>query len=290
MKFKILISVILICTVLLSGCGCSHQWLDANCESPKICSLCGETEGAALSHNWTEASCKAPRSCLACGNTEGEALSHNWIDASCTKAKYCTLCGEEDGEVPGHSPAKAKYSNLDFNTASGDYSISCDICGEIIESGSGILKALHDGDEFLCSCIEWYERILNMHKEDDLGGFGDMDENDALFALIYWDTDFVTRITFKNSDGSSPSADCTFSSLYANLGWNRSPLEVALENNHYLHGVPVMVACDPTLTHNDALELYQELMRESTLSNNGLYYELFYDDETGSLTMSVTVE
>lgn len=291
MKIRsILISAILIFLLFLSGCGCDHQWLDASCSSPQRCELCGETNGEALQHQWSPATCQEAEKCALCGEERGEALLHKWEEADCLTPEKCSLCGEENGEALGHSPAKAEFSNLDFKAATGDYIVLCDVCGDTIESGSGNLKALHDGEEFLCSCVEWFDRILTLHKEDDLGGFGDMDENEALYCLIYWNSDLISRITYKNSDGSSPTAEDRFSSLYINLGWNLSAMEVVLQDLHYLHSVPVMVACDPLLTHDEALELYQTLMRDSALSHNGLSYELFYDEETASLTMSVSVE
>ena len=52
----------------------SHTWVAADCESPKTCSACGKTEGAALGHDWIEATTEAPKTCDRCGATEGEKL------------------------------------------------------------------------------------------------------------------------------------------------------------------------------------------------------------------------
>ena len=48
-----------------------HEWVDANCTTPRTCSLCGETEGEALGHTWVEATCTTPRTCSTCGTTVG---------------------------------------------------------------------------------------------------------------------------------------------------------------------------------------------------------------------------
>ena len=49
---KKLISMMLVLVLalsLLTACGCKHEtWTDANCETPKTCADCGETEGDAL--------------------------------------------------------------------------------------------------------------------------------------------------------------------------------------------------------------------------------------------------
>ena len=49
---------------------CSHEWIDADCENPKKCKKCGETEGEPLSHKWVEATYDAPKTCSLCGKTE----------------------------------------------------------------------------------------------------------------------------------------------------------------------------------------------------------------------------
>lgn len=68
--------LLIICVMLLSGCGCQHEWTDADCVTPRTCTLCQETESEALGHSWQEAICEAPKICTACDVTEGEALGH----------------------------------------------------------------------------------------------------------------------------------------------------------------------------------------------------------------------
>ncbi|MBE7016778.1 MAG: hypothetical protein E7420_01270 [Ruminococcaceae bacterium] len=293
-KILILFVIMLLALLLFTGCGCSHEWLPATCDAAQSCSLCGETQGEALHHQWSPATCEESEKCALCGDVRGEALQHKWEDASCLQPEKCSVCGKERGEALGHSEGKAEYSNLDIKAATGDCVIYCKVCGELMESSSGSLKSLHNGKEFICTTLELYERLLHMHKyeEYDLGGFGDTDEYGGLFALIYWDSDFISRMVFKKADGSAATPEDTFSTVYLNLGWNKGLLDTLSENRHEIHSVPLMVACDPTLSHDEALELYASLMGddELTLSHNGLAYMLYYDEEAGALTMSVTVE
>lgn len=90
------------CAALLCGCQCEHEWIDATCTSPKICKLCGETEGAALGHLWADATCDSPAKCSECGATRGDALEHQWKEATCTEGETCELCGATRGEKKGH--------------------------------------------------------------------------------------------------------------------------------------------------------------------------------------------
>ena len=77
---------------------CQHKWVDADCTTPKSCSLCGATEGAALGHKWQDASCEAPKTCSVCSQTDGEALGHTWTDANYQAPKTCSVCNATDGE------------------------------------------------------------------------------------------------------------------------------------------------------------------------------------------------
>lgn len=74
--FSVLISLFILFT--LCACGCrihGHSWADATCETPKTCTVCGETEGEALGHSWVDANYQSPKTCSLCGAAEGEALT-----------------------------------------------------------------------------------------------------------------------------------------------------------------------------------------------------------------------
>lgn len=82
--------------LLLSACTTHrHSWQEANCENPRICTGCGETEGEPLGHEWQEADCENPRCCLRCGKTEGEPLGHMPTEANFQEAARCLRCGRE---------------------------------------------------------------------------------------------------------------------------------------------------------------------------------------------------
>ena len=73
--FGVLLAVAMVMAVL-SGCGeCTHEWKEANCASPKMCVLCGQTEGdATQDHKWEAATTDAPKTCKICKLKEGDAL------------------------------------------------------------------------------------------------------------------------------------------------------------------------------------------------------------------------
>jgi len=102
-KYLFIVALFLCCMLLFAGCGCEHEWLDANCTTPKTCSLCGETEGIPLGHTWAAATCTAPKTCENCNLTEGEAKGHTWEDATCLIPKKCAVCHETEGQPLNHS-------------------------------------------------------------------------------------------------------------------------------------------------------------------------------------------
>lgn len=111
MKKVFLLVSALLCILLLTGCQCEHEWLDATCLAPKICSKCAVTEGEALGHSWEDATCTAPKHCIACDMTEGNVLEHTWDEASCSVPKTCTLCQDTQGEALPHTWDNPNYQD-----------------------------------------------------------------------------------------------------------------------------------------------------------------------------------
>lgn len=66
----------------------SHEWVEANCTTPKTCSICGKTEGNPTEHIYVEATCTEARKCSACGETFGEPLGHD------VEIGPCGRCGK----------------------------------------------------------------------------------------------------------------------------------------------------------------------------------------------------
>ena len=102
------IALIFVMVMTLSACSCSHVWQEADCQTPKTCTKCGETEGEATGHSWKEADCEMPKSCSICSKTEGEALGHTLQEATCDTPEICSICGKIQGEKLSHGFTKWK--------------------------------------------------------------------------------------------------------------------------------------------------------------------------------------
>lgn len=123
-----------------------HHYIDADCENPDRCEICGKEQGEPLGHEWSEATCTAPKTCSVCGKTEGDPLPHSWQEATCTTSITCTVCGKTYGEPLGHSTRLGK----------------CSRCGEKVTELEStfyqILGLCNDGDSYYSI---GYELIAN---------------------------------------------------------------------------------------------------------------------------------
>ena len=86
--FKVILALLML--ILLTACGCEHEWIDATCQAPKTCALCGKSEGDVTWHDWLDPDCFTPYTCSVCGLTEGEPLEHEYSEG------FCTRCYAED--------------------------------------------------------------------------------------------------------------------------------------------------------------------------------------------------
>ncbi|MBE6605754.1 MAG: hypothetical protein E7635_01775 [Ruminococcaceae bacterium] len=98
-KFLTALLISLVCITMLTSCGHTHTWIDADCTNPLTCSECKETEGEALGHSFTEATCLAPETCNLCGITQGEALEHQLSDATYHSPAICSVCSTQIGDA-----------------------------------------------------------------------------------------------------------------------------------------------------------------------------------------------
>ena len=108
-----------------------HSWIAADCDTPKTCSVCGETEGEALGHTYDN-DCDAD--CNTCGATRTPA-DHKYVEsivanANCGydgMAKHtCSVCGDSYiTAIP--ATGDHKYSN--------DCDNRCNVCNKYREVG-----------------------------------------------------------------------------------------------------------------------------------------------------------
>lgn len=151
-----LIAVLILC--ILTGCSCKHEWKDADCQMPKTCTLCGETEGEPVAHSWADATCEQAKACRLCGQSEGEPTDHSWMDATCEQAKTCNFCGITEGEALGHNYDVWQVANDDV------WQRTCENCGAM-QNIVSYFEALMEGEWELYKMSDghgWVEELPKM--------------------------------------------------------------------------------------------------------------------------------
>lgn len=114
------------------GVPITHQWQPATCTNPKICSLCGLAEGVLLPHEWIAPTCETPKTCFVCKVTDGSALGHDWLESTCVTPKTCSICGIEQGEAPGHSLSDTVETRKATCSEVGLIEGTCTVCNKVL--------------------------------------------------------------------------------------------------------------------------------------------------------------
>ena len=99
-KRAVCVVCLLALMMLLTGCGCEHEWQRSTCQTPRTCIHCGETEGKVRGHEWGNTACHEPEGCIVCGTTEGMELTHTW-QADC---RICIHCGRDERPADDRFP------------------------------------------------------------------------------------------------------------------------------------------------------------------------------------------
>ena len=125
-----------------------HEWREATCTSPDMCTRCGALTGVAKGHD-PVVDAKIEATCTETGLTEGshcaecsavlmeqktlEALGHDWKKATCEDPKTCARCKTTEGKALGHVPEKGAKKNATC-TADGHTGITrCKTCSAVLE-------------------------------------------------------------------------------------------------------------------------------------------------------------
>lgn len=136
----VLVGTFFACFILSAIISCNHEWAEATCTEPSVCTKCGESKGEPLGHNWKSATYEEPKTCLRCGETVGEKLKNN---------KTETVKAVEAGyqRTIERAIKKGKDPDVAYNTL---YNIS-----------SELKKAIENGDNEI---IDWMSGQL--YEED----------------------------------------------------------------------------------------------------------------------------
>ena len=178
-KALLILSVLCIFALMLTGCDVVndlisdamgeeehvHSYVEADCEAPRHCTGCDESEGEALGHDYTEATCTNAAICTRCSKTSDEALGHDYTEATCTDVAICHRCGKTSGEAIGHS-YEATVTKPTC-TEGGFTTYVCSACGDTY-SGEETAALGHNYGEYLYNDdVHWLECSVCQEKKDE---------------------------------------------------------------------------------------------------------------------------
>lgn len=255
----VLTALILICTLVLTGCFCEHEWEEANCTNPKICVKCEETEGAALGHTWMAATCTEPKTCEVCGITEGQAKGHSMVDATCMVAMHCSACNYTEGEPLGHV----------WIDATTEAPKTCTTCGET-EGERIVTDARFKTDANAALFGKW---VCEIPITGEMLGFSDFEGNFSLaFCCEFGNAGDVSISVQMNDDQGFMDAiiHASVAQAYAELateGINKEDADAAMQQ---AYGMSVEDYVKTTFEDINATDLINSIFAATAI--NGVYY------------------
>ena len=266
MKRMALAVMITLLTFALSACACEHEWQDATCVDPQICSLCDEVQGEALDHKWRAATCVDPKTCRVCGETEGEATGHNWADATCVGPKTCSTCGAVDGDALGHNLGEWQVQETSYIDGVSVSIKSCIVCGEKVEKKEEPLETLHDGEKFLISPYDFHKRLMGEYLRINDDMFVRSGTNGDKFMCgflldgkqkgVLWFSDGETHIT------KGQKNDACFKKIQGTI------------SEDIINAMTALVkTCDPSLSAKQANSVAYDILINGKKELNGIVYE-----------------
>ena len=139
----------------------THASCTEDGEKEGVCTVCGVTVSEAIpaGHSWINADCENPRSCQNCGETEGEALGHEWKDADCENPRTCNNCNAKEGDALGHTYENGICSICNkYELGDPNASVTITFCHTMREYQQPIL------DKYIAAFNELYPNIQIQHK------------------------------------------------------------------------------------------------------------------------------
>jgi len=265
-KITVFLILISLFAVMLSGCACEHEWVEATCTDAKYCPLCEEVEGEPLGHTWADATCTEPKTCSACNLTEGEAL--------------------------GHTAGDAQLVSTDVLSLSSEYVTNCTVCGEELSTETRELTQLHDGAYYNFTVNEYIERLNGIMDEYCyLYAFAYVNENmddDVSCDMISLEegNDYYSYSFFYDGDIAMKDTQSDEAGIF-NEVW--TILDCSNENftDPAVNILMIMMALDPELDLDTATTLTEPLTSIGGVTHNGITYSLSEYDEISMLFTAI---
>ena len=275
-KKLVLLMLTLLCVLVLAGCGCEHQWAEADCVKPATCTLCGKTEGEPLGHVWMAATCDAPKTCENCGTTDGEPKGHSWVDATCEEAKHCETCNLKEGEPLGHK----------WQDATTEAPQTCEVCaateGERIITDSRFTTA-----DTAPLQGKW---AMELMMDGEMMGLPDFEGEVSIYMILNFGNAGDLAVTAEVTDSFIDAMrEYTMESIYAELAAEGMDKAEADEGFELAYGMTVEEYVNEAITTEYFNDIYSEAF--DSIGMSGVYYVadgMLYTGANWNVTMEPT--
>ena len=303
-KNKALSKVVPILAVVLAAVfvfwPCPHNgWIDATCQHPKYCAVCGKEEGGLVDHQWVDATCQQAKHCSICGVEEGKKLEHDWEPATCTKPKTCKLCGTTEGKPIDHTPGDwADKSDYVKGTVTSTQ--SCQVCGTELDTKTRNIDSFIEDGAFSLPAFDFVKRMSN--EFSSISGCKLKADSGLAKDGLTMSIDIKTSSKTVASGGFIASGtDNTFIPFYeGSKGGSFWNLMITCKSDQNTAEImyALIQACDPALSSSEAHDVGTEALDSFTAlgsnkgigqaSKNGITYSLA--KISGSWVVSAKVE
>lgn len=279
---------------------CPHSnWVDATCQHPKYCSVCGKEEGDLAEHKWVDATCLRAKHCGICGLEEGKKLEHDWEPATCTKPKTCKLCGEKEGKPIDHTPGDW-VDKPDYVKGTVTSTQSCQVCGTELDTKTRNIDSFIESGAFSLPAFDFVKRMSN--EFSSISGCKLKADSGLAKDGLTMSIDIKTSSKTVASGGFIASGtDNTFIPFYeGSKGGSFWNLMITCKSDQNTAEVmyALIQTCDPALSSSEAHDVGTEALDNFTAlgsnkgigqaSRNGITYSLA--KISGSWVVSAKVE
>lgn len=250
---ELVVGVLLVMNVI-----CIHEWSGNTCTEANHCVNCGKVDPDGKidsdAHMWNEADCTKPRTCARCGLTDGKKNpSNHALEDRDGGGKICWKCGAVFGATTEDDSGNEKEDSADeasYETPATSDSVeeSNIIDGRFSFAPNDFLQALKGNLDL---------DVIDESKEDLIAYIFVEDINSPKTCGM---------LSFTTMDGQTNLGD----SYRYDTACNPSPILI-IETDEYDSAemtVAFIMACDPSLTRDDAVEVANSLA-DSISSDSG---------------------
>lgn len=93
---------------------CDHDWILADCTTPRTCRICREITGDPADHQWIDATYLSPKTCSICRKTEGDVLTNPLVEPIRERLPIVTHAISSSQRIYGYTDSNLTEKNNEY--------------------------------------------------------------------------------------------------------------------------------------------------------------------------------